>query len=215
MSQNTAKEPRIERLSVEAARAAAEGASVPAQMAELNVFRVLLHHPTLTRAITGLLTTLLFRGKLDARLRELVIMRIGWKTASVYEWSQHWRVAIQLGVSKEDLLAVREWRDSERFGGAERAVLAATDETLEQGTISAETWKECRAHVGGTEELLELVAAIANWRLFSSLLRSLEIPLEEGGEAWPPDGATPSAGVPVCATRARTTGPRPCDRLGP
>ncbi len=101
-------------------------------------------------------------------------------------------MAIQLGVSEEDLLAVRDWRGEVRFGPAERAVLAATDDTLERGAISPETWRECRAHVGGTEELLELVAAIGNWRLFSSLLRSLEIPLEDGVEPWPPDGATPS-----------------------
>jgi hypothetical protein len=36
---------------------------------------------------------MLWHGKLDPRLRELVIMRIGWLTASDYEWTQHWRVA--------------------------------------------------------------------------------------------------------------------------
>jgi hypothetical protein len=35
------------------------------------------------------------------------------------------------------------------------------------------------------------VTAIGNWRLFSSLLQSLDIPLEEGVEAWPPDGREP------------------------
>lgn len=185
--------PRIPMLSVEEAKAAAEQAGVPAQMAELSVFRVLLHHPPLAKAVTGLLTTLLFRGKLDARLRELVIMRIGWATGSEYEWTQHWRVAVQLGVSEDDLLAVRDWRRSSRFGEAERAVLAATDETLEKGAIGAETFERCRKHLGGTEQLLELVAAIGNWRLFSQLLRSLEIPLEEGVASWPPDGLVPPA----------------------
>jgi alkylhydroperoxidase family enzyme len=189
----SAREPRIPRLSVEEAKAAAEQGGVPAQMAELSVFRVLLRHPPLAKAITGLLTTLLFRGKLDARLRELVIMRIGWATGSEYEWTQHWRVAKQLGVAEEDLLAVRDWRRSSRLGEAERAVLAATDETLEKGAIAAETFELCRKHLGGTEQLLELVAAIGNWRLFSQLLRSLEIPLEDGVASWPPDGRVPPA----------------------
>jgi hypothetical protein len=39
--------------------------------------------------------------------------------------------------------------------------------------------------------LIELVVAIGNWRLFSSLLRSLEIPLEDGVAPWPPDGKPP------------------------
>jgi alkylhydroperoxidase family enzyme len=182
---------RVKPLSVEEARAAAREVGVPDQMAELEVFRVLLRHPPLAKALTDLLVTLLFRGELDARLRELVIMRIGWVTRSVYEWTQHWRVAIGLEIAEADLLAVRDWRTSDRFGAPERAVLAATDETLEQGTISPETFAECERALGGTEALLELVAAIGNWRLFSSLLRSLDIPLEAGVAPWPPDGRAP------------------------
>jgi hypothetical protein len=86
---------------------------------------------------------------------------------------------------------VRDWRGFAGFGAAERAVLAATDETLETGSISAATWRSCETALGSAENLLELVAAIGNWRLFSSLLRSLEIPLEEGVAAWPPDGRRP------------------------
>ncbi len=186
------KEPRIERLSVEEAREAAARAGLPEAMAPLNVFRVLLHHPSLTQAISGLLTMLLFRGVLDPRLRELVIMRIGWVTGSAYEWAQHWRVALQLDVAEADLLAVRDWRSSE-LGPAERAVLQATDETLESGSISAETWAQCAALLPGRDALLELVAAIGNWSLFSQLLQSLEIPLEDDVTLWPPDGRVPPA----------------------
>ena len=191
MSQNISTESRLPRLSLEAARAAAEQVGLQEQMADLNIFRVLLHQPKLAKAISDVLLTLLFRGKLDARLRELVIMRIGWATGSVYEWTQHWRIAQQLGVSEEDLLALRDWRASDRFDDTDRAILAATDETLETGTISSETWKRCEEHLGSTEERLELVSAIGTWQFISAFLRSLEIPLEEGVTPWPPDGATP------------------------
>jgi alkylhydroperoxidase family enzyme len=137
-------------------------------------------------------TTLLWNGTLDARLRELVIMRIGWKTGSVYEWTQHWRVATQLEVDPADILAVRDWQSSARFGPAERAVLAATDETLDTGTISDATWAACAEHVGADAQLIELVVAIGNWRLFSSLLRSVRVPLEDGVTPWPPDGTAPA-----------------------
>lgn len=183
--------PRIELLAGAAAKEAADEAGVPAAMADLSVFRVLLHHPRLTAAVHELLSTLLWNGKLDARLRELLIMRIGWRTGSAYEWTQHWRVARLLDVPEADLLAVREWQASARFDARDRAVLAATDETLDTGTISDTTWRACAAHLG-TEELLELVVAIGNWRLFSSLLRSLDVPLEDGVEPWPPDGLRPA-----------------------
>jgi alkylhydroperoxidase family enzyme len=184
-------EPRIPLLPVADAKKAAAQLEVPEAIAELNVFRVLLRHPPLAKRVNDLLMTLLFRGQLDARLRELVIMRIGWATGSVYEWTQHWRIARQLEVPHEDLLAVRDWRSHTGWSAADRAVLAATDETLERGAISAGTWAECTAALPGVEEQLELVSAIGTWRMISQLLRSLEVPLEEGVASWPPDGAVP------------------------
>lgn len=183
---------RIEMLGVDASRAAAESAGLPELFAPISVFRMLLRHPELARAVADLLQTLLRGTHLDGRLREFVIMRIGWATGSVYEWSQHWRIARLMGMEEEEILGVRDWRNHGGYGPAERAVLAATDETLESGEISAATWRDCEAHVGGPEALLELVVAIGNWSLFSSLLRSLEVPLEEGTEAWPPDGKMPA-----------------------
>ena len=184
---------RVPRLAPDEAKRRAVDAGIPAMMADLSVFQILLHSPTVASALNGMLHGLLWKGNLDPRLRELVIMRLGWATGSVYEWTQHWRVAVQLGVDEADLLAVRDWRSSDRFGPAEQAVLAATDETMETGSISDTTWTACGDALGGDPALLvELVAAIGNWRLFSGLLRSLAVPLEEGVAPWPPDGAAPA-----------------------
>jgi alkylhydroperoxidase family enzyme len=185
------RESRVPRLSLAAATAAAKEHGLPAQIAELSVFRVLLRHPGVAKALQGMLAALLFRGTLDPRLRELAILRIGWVTGSEYEWTQHWRVSKQLGLADEVLLAARDWRGAACLSEADRSVLAATDETLERGAISASTWAELEKHLSA-EQRIELVAAIGNWRLFSSLLRSLEIPLEEGVPPWPPDGRRPA-----------------------
>ena len=184
-------EGRLPMLSIEEAKTAAANVGIPDIMAPLSVFRTLLHHPKLAQALSGLLSTLLLEPKLDARLRELIIMRIGWVTGSVYEWTQHWRIARGLGMSEEDIVGVRDWQSHAGYGPPEKAVLAATDETIRTGSISDATWEQCTRHVGDTGALLEMVVAIGNWRLFSSLLRSLEIPLEDGVAPWPPDGRVP------------------------
>jgi alkylhydroperoxidase family enzyme len=180
-------------LSAEEAKKAAVAAQVPEAIAELNVFRVLLGHPKLAKRVNDLLMTLLIGSDLDARLRELIIMRIGWSTGSVYEWTQHWRVALQLGVSESDLLAVRDWHSHEHWSEVDRAILSATDETLESGAISAETWATCARLLPNATEQLELVGAIGCWRMISQILRSLEVPLEDGVAAWPPDQVAPGA----------------------
>ena len=172
-------------------RAATRGP--PHTIAELSGFRVALHHPCVAAGVGNTFHELLWKGVLDARLRELIIMRIGWSTGSVYEWTQHWRVARLLDVPERDLLAVRDWRTAEHFGDAERAVLAATDDTLQNGTITDESWSACRAALDDDAVLVELVAAIGNWRMFSALLRSLDVPLEDGVEPWPPSGEAPAA----------------------
>jgi len=178
------------------AEAVARGAEVRIHpnLARLEVYRVLLHHPPLAKSVSNLLVMLLYKGRLlDERLRELAIMRLGWATAAVYEWTQHWRIARDLGMSEAEIVGVRDWRHSAVYGEAEQAVLAAVDETLATGALSAETARRCLAAVGGVPQLLELVAAIGNWRLFSQLLRTLKIPLEAGMEPWPPDGLVPPA----------------------
>jgi 4-carboxymuconolactone decarboxylase len=65
---------RIDLLATDEAKTIAEQVKVAGAMAELNVFRALLRHPPVAKLINDQLIGLLFRGKLDARLRELVIL---------------------------------------------------------------------------------------------------------------------------------------------
>ena len=186
-------EARVPRLPVDEAKAAADEAGVPNYMAELSIFQVLLNHPALAGRLNDLLALMLWHGKLDSRLRELVIMRIGWLTASDYEWTQHWRVAQGLGVSADDLLGVRDWQSYKAFGPAERAVLAATDDVVRDGAVSEQSWAACKREFGADQALLiELVAAISGWRMIASILHSLAVPLEDGVASWPPDGRAPT-----------------------
>lgn len=188
---------RIPMLALDEAKAIATGGGVPEYMADLSIFRVLLRHPRLARAFNDLLGLLLFRNTLEHRLRELVIMRVGWVTGSEYEWGQHWRVGQTFDVPADDLLGVREWRSHPGFDDADRAVLAATDEVLERGAVTDETWRQCVEHVGagGDQQrehaLLELFMAIGAWRMVSGFLRSLAVPIEDFTESWPPDGQAP------------------------
>ena len=181
--------PRVPMLVKEEARIIGKDAGVPSTMAGLNVFRILSQHPTLAGVVAQQLAMLLYRGnKLDDRLRELIIMRIGWRTGAMYEWTQHWPIALRVGLTEEEILGVRDPDNATCLGAAERSVISATDDVLNKGSITNESWQACAGFLKTNEERLELVAAICNWNTFSILLKSLNIPLEEGTEAWPPDG---------------------------
>lgn len=168
-------EPRIPLLTEAEAKETGDAHGVSEALSGLNIFRVLLRQPRLARSMQDLLVSLLAGESLDMRLRELIIMRIGWRTGSVYEWTQHWRVALQLGVAENDLLAVRDWENHDHWSETDRAVLRATDETLDRGAISAATWGECARLLPEPAEQLELVGAIGTWTMISQILRSLEV----------------------------------------
>lgn len=188
---------RVPMLMPEEARSAASDVELNPRLAGLNVFRVLLRDPELARDLAATLQRLLaVDAALDARLRELVIMRIGWRTTSMYEWTQHWRVARRLQIPEADILAVRDWRNATNLSAADKAVLAAVDETLDEGMISDSTWATCAEHLASPRERIQLVIVIGNWTMFSQLLKSLCIPLEEGATAWPPDGVAGPANGP-------------------
>jgi len=71
------------------------GAGVPTTCRAQHFPRA-ARHPKLARAVHDLLATLLWNARLDVRLRELIIMRIGWVMGRSTS-GQHWRVAVGLG----------------------------------------------------------------------------------------------------------------------
>jgi len=183
---------RVDLLPLDEARRAASEVEMIAPFAELNIFRVMLHRPRTAKALSDLLVSLLFGGELDDRLRELLIMRIGWVTGSDYEWTQHWKIAReQFGCTDQDLLELRgDWRSSTHFGDDERTLLAAVDALLEEGTLPGDLAKRCLDGFG-RDATIELATAVGCWRLVSKVTNALRIPLEEGVASWPPDGESP------------------------
>lgn len=185
---------RVPMVSLESARQLGEAMGLPARRTQSEAFRTVANNPGVARAAFSQLFQLLENNKFDTRLRELMIMRIGWVTGSAYEWTQHWRVATTAGIPPEDILAVRDWRNSDRLTTVDRAILAATDECLAGNSISDAIWADVAKHVPDPAQQVEFIIAMGNWMSFSLLFRTLRIPLAEGLQVWPPDGvASPAA----------------------
>lgn len=186
-----ARPPRVEPLPLATAREAAIRIGLPDFVADINVFRVLLHRPALAKGFFDALDPVLLHGTIDARLRELVIMRVGWVTGSYYEWGQHWHLGPLFGAPPGDLAAVRDWKHDDRFGPVERAVLAATDVTLAGRAIPDDLWAALGEALPGETQRIELVVLVGTYQMLSGVLRTLRVPLDDGLEVWPPDGAAP------------------------
>src|SRR5438874_9530001 len=138
---------RVPMVSPERARELGEAMGMPARRTQSEAFRTVANNPGVARVAFGQLMQLLENNKFDTRLRELMIMRIGWVTGSVYEWTNHWRVATTAGIPAEDILAVRDWRASGRLNAADKAILAATDESLAGKSVSDGAWARVATHL--------------------------------------------------------------------
>ena len=77
---------RVPMVSLERARELGEAMGLPARRTQSEAFRVLANNPGVARVAYSQLIQLLENNKFDTRLRELMIMRIGWVTGSAYEW---------------------------------------------------------------------------------------------------------------------------------
>jgi len=183
--------PRIDLVPTAEAQRLGKEFGINEAQAGRSAFRMLAHHPDLVKHVYGLLLMLSQRGKLPARLRELMIMRIGWVTGTDYEWFQHYRIAQEAGVTPDEIVALREWKDAKVFSAPDRAVLAAVDDTIAAGKVSDATWAQCEREIKEPAQLVEMVVMIGNWMLFSMLIKTLGVPLEPGSVAWPPDGKVP------------------------
>jgi alkylhydroperoxidase family enzyme len=180
----------ISLLSIEEALRRGREAGLDDRFSSLNAFRVMLHNSRAAGAVAELLRTLMFRNTVNARARELVILRTGWRTRSEYEFCQHVRVARELKMSDEEILGVRDPANCAAYGETDRAVIRMADELLDNSQVSAETWSVLQKAFS-SEELVELLLIAGFWRMIAGYLKSAEVPLDAGLPSWP-EGRKPT-----------------------
>ena len=177
-------------LSIDDARAAGVAAGIPERVAQANIMRFGLNHPGIAKVLAGMIDVAVLHGSLDGRLREIAILRVGWRIGSVYEWSNHVGVARGVGLSDAEILAVRT-ADPRELSEADLLAVRIVDEVLENTLVSETTLAAARALLGDGDELMELVAIPGFYRAIGTMLLTFAVPLEDGLEPWGPDGRSP------------------------
>lgn len=143
----------------------------------LNLFKAAAHSPKIGRDLIRLGSAILFKGDLSPILRELAILRIGHVNKAHYEWTQHVRIGLAVGVPQEKIDAVPEWESSDIFDETERAVLAYTDEVNRNIKASDGAFSKIQSLLGD-KETVELTITIGYYGMISRILESLNIELE-------------------------------------
>jgi len=144
---------------------------------DLNIFRVMMNHPKLTRRWTVFAGHVLQKQTLPVRDRELLILRIGWLNQAEYEWAQHVEIARRAGITDAEIEQVKEGPKA-RWSPREAALISATDELFENSVISDATWAALAATYS-TEQMMDVVFTIGQYNLVSWALNSFGVPLDD------------------------------------
>jgi alkylhydroperoxidase family enzyme len=150
------------------------------KLRQANVFHMLAHAEPALRPLVQLGSALLYEGELDARLRELVILRVGRLCGSAYEVYQHEQFAAAVGVPADKVAAVALGPEVPAFTPLERDLLRFTDEAVRDGRASDATFARVHAALGD-RRTVELTLAIGYYLMMARVLEGLEVDLD--GEA--------------------------------
>lgn len=147
---------------------------------DINLHRVLVHNPAAARAFSGLGQYIRHRSALDARLRELAILQVGWLARSPYEWSHHVKIGYDFGVTDADIEAlIADTRgEPTLLDTTTRTVLRAAREIHDGPGVSKATFAALRDALKPAE-IVDLVTTASFYCAVVRLLASLEVDVEE------------------------------------
>ena len=141
-----------------------------------NVLAVMIHHPQLAGPWLTYNGVLLNTPTLDARLRELMILRVGWRTRSEYEWVQHVRLGRGLGITDDEIDTIAD-NGTHAWAPLEADLLDATNELIDDYRVSDATWTRLAAQLD-ERQLVEMVFVVGAYMCLSMAFRSFGLELD-------------------------------------
>jgi len=143
----------------------------------LNLYKALAHNPDLLLNFMRLGNALLTKTELSPKLRELAILRIAGLAGSEYEWTQHYPVALEVGVSRDQAKALSHWPESTVFSEEERAILQYTDEVAQNVMVKDDTFNVLKQYLS-ERSIVELTLSIGHWGMVARLLVPLHVDVD-------------------------------------
>ena len=155
----------------------------------VNIFSTLVRHPGLFRKWLPFGGKLL-SGRLPARDRELLVLRVGWRCQAEYEWAQHVVIGRAAGLTDVEIERIKDGPDASGWSAEDAMLLRAADELKDDSCITDATWAAL-AERYDERQLIEIPMVVGHYLLVSCALNSLGVQLEEGMEGF---DATSTAG---------------------
>lgn len=147
----------------------------------IHLFRALINTPEGFKYFHEFSEWMRWDSTLDPRIRELLIMQVGYLVRDPYEWSHHVVLSSQFGVTDDDIRGLIDYTNGRptRLPAEEIAVLRAVTELTENRRISDEAWADLQP-LYSDQHLTEIVVIGAFYSAVVRILGGLRIDVEDG-----------------------------------
>ena len=164
--------------------AAAMTATMPPGAEPLTLFTTIAKSPRAWEKFAG--GSLLGRGPLSLRDREIVIDRTTAKTGCEYEWGIHINAfAAKAQLTPEQILStVAGWADDGNWAANEAALIASVDALLMDRCLSGAEHERLALHYDDAQRL-EIVQLVAFYHGVALICGAFAIPNESGAARFP------------------------------
>jgi alkylhydroperoxidase family enzyme len=150
-------------------------AQVPVQ---LNIFKMMANADTCIVPVTRLGGAILSRQKLDAKLRELVILQVAHIEGGEYEWIQHVPIAISVGATQAQVDAIKtQALDSPSLTALERLTLRFTEQVINRVKADESIVRELMQSLS-PREIVEMIFAIGFYMMMARLTETTRTDLD-------------------------------------
>jgi len=144
----------------------------------LNVFRAVASVPASFVPFLQLGGSVLGGPEIDARNREIAILGVARATGAAYERAQHEQLARNVGVSADEIAAIRDG-DAEAALDADGALAFAAATEISRDVRISDATLERLIERWGNAGAAELILCCAYYNMVSRFLESARVPLED------------------------------------
>ena len=144
----------------------------------LNVLGTLAQHPALMQAYHTFNGHILYTNSLDARQRELLVLRIAARRGAEYEWRQHVHIAHELGFTDADIERIAEGPHAADWSPLEAAMLRAVDQLVADAHIDDETWTVLADELD-RHQMMDLVFTVGAYDLLAMAFKSFGVQIDD------------------------------------
>lgn len=142
----------------------------------LNVFTTLAHDRGIFYRWLLFAGRLMPFGKLPRADTERIILRVGWRTGSWYEWTQHVRIGRDAGLSNDEIQDL-QLDDAPGWTARTRTLMCAADALIRHHQLSDELWRQLRAQLS-EKQCLEFCFLVGHYVMLAMTLNTFGVAVE-------------------------------------